>query len=197
MKLIKTSLLLTTSVLILAGCTHITPKSNQCIAWQQRQANLQTYNKWTITGKLSVTHNNKRDIASFTWQQDQQTYALKISAPLNLYTVKITGNKNQTEFCQSGKECIKIHSIDKLSFDLFNWNLPFSNLHYWIKSLPTPITKASDKQFDICGHLIAFKQHGWLVKYTDFQNTNTQDLPNIIKLQNQDFLIKIKINSRD
>jgi len=196
MKLIKTSLLLTTSVLILTGCTHITPKSNQYITWQQRQKNLQAYNKWNITGKLSVTYNNKRDIASFTWQQNQQAYALKISAPLNLHTVKITGDKNQTEFCQSNKECIKAHSADKLFFDLFGWNLPFSNLHYWIKSLPAP-TKTTNNQFDSYGHLIAFKQHDWLVQYADFQNTTTQDLPSIIKLQNQDFLIKIKINSRD
>lgn len=196
MKLIKTSLLLTTSVLILTGCTHIQPKSSQYIAWQKRQKTLQTYNKWNIAGKLSVTHNNKRDIASFTWQQDKQTYALKISAPLNLHTVKITGNQKQAEFCQSGKECIKSHSVDKLFFDLLGWNLPFSNLHYWIKSLPAPI-KTLDDQFDAHGHLIAFKQHGWLVQYADFQNTEAYDLPSIVKLQNKDFLIKIKINSRD
>lgn len=195
MKLIKTSLLLTTSALILAGCTHTPPKNNQYIAWQQRQKTLQAYNKWDIAGKLSITHKNKRDIASFSWQQNKQDYAVKISAPLNLHAVKITGNKNQTEFCQSGKECIKSHSVDKLFFDLLDWNLPFSNLHYWIRSLPAPI-KTSDNQFDAYGHLIAFKQQGWLVKYTDFQNTETYDLPSIIKIQNKDFLIKIKINSR-
>jgi outer membrane lipoprotein LolB len=197
MKLIKTSLLLTTSVLILTGCTHIAPKSNQYIAWQQRQTDLQNYNKWNIAGKLSVTrNNNKRDIASFTWQQDQQAYALKISAPLNLHTVTITGNKNQAEFCQSGKKCIKNHSIDKLFFDLLGWSLPFSNLHCWIKSLPAP-TKTSGNQFDVYGHLIAFKQYGWLVQYADFKKTTLYDLPSVIKLQNQDFSIKIKINSRD
>lgn len=199
MKLIKISLLLTTVVLILTGCAHVTPKSTQYISWQQRQKTLQTYDKWNITGKLSVTHNNKREIASFTWQQNKQTYALKISAPLNLHVIKITGDKNQAEFCQSGKECVKAHSADKLLFDLLGWNLPFSNLYYWIKSLPGPTTtKTLNNEFDAQGHLIAFKQLDWLIQYADFQKTAVyDDLPNVIKLQNQDFFIKIKINTRD
>jgi outer membrane lipoprotein LolB len=196
MKLIKTSLLLSIIALVLTGCAHIAPKNTQYISWQQRQKTLRTYNQWHIAGKLSITHNNKRDITSFSWQQNQQAYIVKIAAPLNLHTIKIAGNKSRAEFCQSGKKCIKTNSIDKLFYNLLGWNLPFSSLYHWIKALPAP-TKITDNKFDACGHLIAFKQHDWLVQYSDFQNTGIYDLPNIIKLQYQNFLIKIKINTRN
>lgn len=194
MKLIKTSSLLLVLAL-LAGCSHVAPNSHQYVAWRERQKALQAYNKWHITGKLSITHQRKRDIADFTWQQDQQAYLLKISAPLNLHAVTIAGDQQQAEFCQTGQACVKSSSIDRLLFDVLGWRLPFANLHYWIKSLPAP-TKVSDQQFDAYDHLVAFKQQGWLIEYGDFQSVAKYDLPRVIKLQHQDLFVKIKINSQ-
>lgn len=175
---------------------HIQPKSTfKYISWKERQAKIQKNKSWTINGRLSITHNKKRDIASFEWQQNPNNYTINISGPLNLNSIKITGNANQVEFCQSGQACINAKSAEQLFFNQFGWRLPLSNMRYWILTLPAP-TKIGATSFDNYGHLVALQQQGWKIYYSEFELVNNLDLPSMIELQNKRFSIKLKIKKR-
>ena len=192
MKYAKT-ILLSVGITFLMGCAHFKPQpSFKYIPWQERQAKMKKNKSCVINGKLSITHNKKRDIASFAWQQNQNNYIINISGPLNLNSVKITGTANQVEFCQSGQACLRAKSSEQLFFNQFGWRLPISNMRYWILALPAP-AKMEAAKFDQYGHLVVFKQQGWEIGFSDFQSVNNVDLPNIIALQNKKFFIKLKI----
>ncbi|CAL7960670.1 outer membrane lipoprotein LolB [Gammaproteobacteria bacterium] len=180
-------ILLFVGVVFLIGCAHFQSQPIfKYIPWQERQAKMKKNKNWIINGTLSITHNKKRDIASFTWQQNQNDYTINISGPLNLNSVKIIGTANQVEFCQSGQACIRE------SLNPFGWRLPISNMRYWVLAFPAP-AKIEATKFDQYGHLTAFEQQGWRINYSDFQPVNNVDLPNIITLQNKKFFIKLKI----
>ena len=192
MKHVKTILLLV-GIAFLTGCANFQPRpAFKYTPWKQRQAEIRKNKSWAINGRLSITHNKKRDIASFEWQQNQNNYTINISGPLNLNSVKITGSANQVEFCQSGHACLRAKSAEQLFFNQFGWRLPVSNMRYWILALPAP-TKIEATNFDQYGHLVALKQQNWNVWYSDFESVNNVDLPSIIELQNKKFFIKLKI----
>jgi outer membrane lipoprotein LolB len=195
MKHTKT-ILLCTGIAFLVGCAHFQPQPTfKYIPWQERKTKLQQNKNWIIDGSLSITHNKKRDIANFAWQQNQNNYAINISGPMNLRRVNIVGTANQVELCQSNNKCIKAKTGEQLFFNQFGWQLPISNMRYWVLALAAP-TKIEATRFDQYEHLVALKQQGWKIYYSEFRPVKDVDLPNIIELQNKRFFIKIKIKNR-
>jgi len=192
MKQVKIILLLV-GMILLIGCAHLQPQPTfKYISWQTRQAKLQQNKNWAIYGSLSVTHNKKRDTARFEWENNQGNYIINVMGPMNLNRIKIIGRTNKIEFCQSGNKCTQAKSPEQLFFDKFGWQLPISNIQYWIRTLPAP-TKIKKTNFDQYGHLVELEQNGWRVNYSEFQSIKNIDLPTIIELKNSAFLIKLKI----
>ena len=183
-------------MMFLTGCAHFQQQpAFKYISWQERQTKLQQNKNWIIDGSLSITHNKKRDIASFEWQQNQNNYAINISGPMNLRRVKVIGTTKQVEFCQSNNKCSKAKSPEQLFFKQFGWRLPVSNIRYWILTLAAP-TKIEAMRFDQYGHLVALKQQDWKIYYSEFHPVGNVDLPDTIELQNKNFFIKLKIKNR-
>lgn len=183
-------------ILFLTGCAHFQPQQNfQHISWKKREAKLQQNKSWVISGLISVTYNQKRDMAHFEWAQNQNNYTINISGPMNLNSVQIIGNKNEVRFYRSNNKCVKAKTPEKLFFDQLGWWLPISSIRYWIFALPAP-AKTNLVKFDKYGHLVFFEQHGWKINYFDFQSANGMDLPSMIELKNDKFFIKLKLKRR-
>lgn len=181
-------------ILFLVGCSHFQPQHFQYIPWQTRQAKLQHHETWNINGSISVTYNKHRDIAYFEWVQNQDGYKINISGPMNLKSVRITGDVDKVEFCRSNNQCVKDKSSKKLFFNQFGWQLPVSNIKYWILARPVP-GKIKAKQFDQYGHLVAFEQQDWKINYFDFKAVSDVDLPRIMQLRNKNIFIKVIIKN--
>lgn len=194
MKRVKIILLIV-GILFLVGCARLPSKpSFKYIAWQERQAKLKQNKNWVITGALSVTNNNKRNIAYFEWKQNEDNYTINISGPMNLGRARITGDANQVEFCQSNRKCVRAKFCEQLFLSQFGWRMPISNMRYWVLGLPAS-TKIKAKSFDLYGHLVAFEQQEWKINYSEFQSVERVDIPGIIELWNKKFFIKLKIKN--
>ena len=74
------------------------------------------------------------------------------------------------------------------------WNLPVSDLAYWIRGLPAPGSEAV-KHFDQFHHLIELDQKGWRIQYLRYSNVNQIDLPTKIFMNYPRMSVKIVINS--
>lgn len=185
-------------MLFLSGCAYFQrPPSFKQEPWKQRQAELRQIKNWEMSGALSITYNKKRDIARFKWVQKQDSYAMNISGPLNIGSVKIIGDADHVELWRTNKKSIVADTPEQLTKEQLGWRLPISNIRYWILSLPVP-TKINAMRFDQYGHLTDLEQNGWQIKYVEFQ-TNAQkniDLPKTILLNNKDVAIKIKVTKR-
>ena len=182
-------ILLFLGIVFLIGCAHFESQSQAAfkyISWQKRQIEIKKNKKFIISGMLSITHDKKRDMASFIWQQNQNNYIINILGPLHLSNIKIIGTGDQIELCQSGKACV-YKSLSQLE-----WQLPISSMRYWILGLLAPV-KAEKIRCDEYGHLTVVLQQNWKINYSDFQAINKMDLPSMIILQNKKFFIKLKI----
>ena len=186
--------------IFLVGCAHFQrPQSFVYTPWEKRQLELQQIKNWALAGSLSITHNKKRDIARFKWTQNQNDYIVNISGPLNINSIRIVGNPNNVELWRTSKQCIKASTPEQLTLDQLGWQLPVSNIRYWILALPTPTSKIDSIYFDQYGHLTDLKQNGWQIKYSEFQVQAGKnfDLPKIIELKNKEIVIKLKITEHN
>jgi len=186
--------------MFLVGCAYFRqPPSFVHTPREKRQAELQQIKTWTLTGSLSITHNKKRDIARFKWTQNQNDYTINISGPLNISSIRIVGNSDNIELWRTNKKCIKAKTPEQLMLDQLGWQLPISNIRYWILALPTPAAKIDSIHFDQYGHIIDLEQNGWQIKYSEFQTQVEKnfDLPKIVELKNKEIAIKLKITEHN
>lgn len=182
----------------LVGCAVISPQPATPIAarhlnWQQRQKQLQAIKNWNIKGAISITYNNKTDMASFSWKNNWHSYWIDIFGPLHLGSVQINGNENGAVLQQSSSgKIVRAATPEDLLQQQLQWPLPISNLNYWIRALPSP-AKATALQFDSDHHLTSFTQQNWQIIYNAFQTVNGVDLPTKIYLTTPELRIKIVI----
>lgn len=171
------------------------------LSWQQRQKQLRTIKSWYIQGAIGITHNNKTDIASFSWQNKLRSYLINIYGPMHLSNVQISGDDTHATLLQSSGGKMQADSPEELLQRRLGWNLPIANLNYWIRSLPAPTSstnpkvKASELQFDQDNHLIKLTQQDWQIIYSDYKSVNNVDLPSKIYLFTPQLRIKIVIKT--
>lgn len=195
---IKTLALLLVSIVLLTSCAQLrkTPTTFEHTSWKKRQAELHQIKNWTMSGTLSITHHKKRDIAKIKWAQTPNSYNINIFAPLNMGSIRIIGNESEVALWNSNKKPLKAKTPEQLTLAQLGWQLPVSNIRYWILGLPAPKTKINATSFDQYGHLIALNQSGWQVTYSRFNPIkNNLDLPQLIELKNENLAIKLKITN--
>ena len=195
MKRTGLKLLTLLTCLLLASCAGLRPSvppSNQSLAWQQRQAQLQKINNWHLSGSVSIQHQNKTDLASITWNQTSNHYDIVLSGPLSLGRVEIIGRPGLVTLVSTRQKSASASSPEMLMQQQLGWQIPISSLYYWVRGLPTPGIPSNTK-FDRYNHIIKLAQQGWYIEYLDFTQTHQVDLPRTISLRNPQLQVRLII----
>jgi outer membrane lipoprotein LolB len=200
MKKIVSALGITLSIL-LAGCSTTTAPMSAvgdntvAMSWPQRQQQLQQLTAWQLQGAIGITQAKQRWSASVNWQQQNaNNYALRLFGPFGAGAVQLTGNANQVILRSSSQpQPLTASSPEALIQQQTGWDLPVSNLYYWVRGLPIPAAAITQQQFDAAHRLIELQQAGWDVQYISYANIQGIDLPYKIVLSNNNFNIKLVI----
>lgn len=182
--------------LLLYGCAspmqvNFTPQNYQTKPWQQRKTHLVKKKQWYMQGAVSIQVQNKTQMGSFTWQQQQDNYTIQLSGPLNIAGVQLRGNSQNVALWRGGKWNYA-NTPETLMKQQLGWYLPISNLYYWVRGLPAPGIPAKE-QHDQFGHLSDLQQQGWQITYQAYQTRGNVDLPRKIYLNNQGLHAKLVI----
>jgi outer membrane lipoprotein LolB len=184
--------------LSLAGCTTLReqPSSlNQPISWQARSTTLTKLQTWDISAVMAVRTQagNQGDTANLKWQQHQQNYSLLLYGPLGAGAVKIFGQPGYVSLETADGKKFNAATPELLLAQQTGWQLPVSDLFYWIRGLPVKGTPSS-MQFDSYHHLIHLNQAGWTIDYLRYSAVNQVDVPTKLTLENSRIKIKIIVN---
>ena len=174
-------------MMLLSGCSMIAPKN---LATQQAQ--LQTQH-WALNGRVAVDTGNKGGNASIHWQQTGDDYALRIFGPLGLGAVQLYGKPHHVELITAKGKIYTARSPERLLQKVLGWQIPVSNLIYWIRALPAPQTHAQT-QYDAAHRLTLLKQQGWTIHYLSYTNTSSDALPRLLALSRGNLKIRIVID---
>ncbi len=182
--------------MLLTGCAAFRPApppANKSMSVDDRHSELSSIHSWDIKGSISVQHQNKTDIASWSWAQRGDHYAMNIHGPLSLGSTKIVGNSESVTLWKSNGQHFAARSPEALLQQQLGWSIPISDLYYWIRGLPAPDAPANTR-YDRYNHLVYLEQEGWTVQYIEYTREGDVDLPKKIWLSNPRLNVRLAIS---
>lgn len=147
---------------------------------------------WNLSGAIAAKHQNKGWTAMLNWtQHGPSQYMIRLMGPLGGGTTLIEKQAGLVTFTNENKKIIS-KNADALLQQETGIRLPVNDLYYWIRGLPAPGAVVKEKR-DIQNRLIELQQAGYTIYYTQYSNINNIALPNKIRLQGHNVLIKLII----
>lgn len=192
--------LLVAAALIASGCTTLTPHTPSAVTTlEQQQLRLQNINNWQFDGKLGVRSPYDSGSASIKWQQFPRAYNIHISGPLGQKRMHVQGEENKVSLHRAGQPSISADNAEALLQEATGWNLPISQLSYWVRGLPAPKLPSEQLTLGDNGLIAELQQAGWHISYTQYapqQYLDTQVLlPSRIQAVNDELRLTLVIRT--
>ncbi|MES2218113.1 MAG: lipoprotein insertase outer membrane protein LolB [Pseudomonadota bacterium] len=194
---LKNYLLALLCITILTSCatTQTAPQApqNQVVGWEARAKTLSSITRWNISGMIAIRNPKDNVSASIHWKQTHKNYALDLFGPMGTNAFKLTGSPHQVSLQNPHGQMFYASSPEQLLVQQTGWNLPVSNLYYWIRGLPVPGVPAQ-KHLDAYNHITQLDQEGWQIQYLRYTSTNSIDLPTKIFMRSNGLSVKLIIS---
>lgn len=181
--------------LVLSGCASLQEHAptNAPMTSTARNTKLDGLHHWQADGSISITHQNKTDMGSFTWIQNGLAYDFNTYGPLNAGSVRIEGHPGRATLWKNVNTPVTARSPEALMHKEMGWYLPLSNLRFWSRGLIAPGVP-SQTHYDQYGHLETLHQEGWRIEYQRYQNAGKgYDLPRNFIMTRDDMRVKVVI----
>ena len=178
----------------LSGCASISPPSPPAkqIPWKNREVALSQLHDWKMNGKIAVDTQNDSGSATIDWTQRKQRYIISLLGPFGSGGLTLNGQPGLVTLQTSEGKTFRASNAEELLARTWGWNLPVSNLNYWIRGLPVPGI-AQKSQYDSYQRLSDLVQQGWHVQYMSYTTVGSVDLPNKIFITSNRLKTKIVI----
>lgn len=180
----------------LTACATMPAKQgplNHRMSWQARQKQVQPIQHWTINGAMGITMPNYSQAASMVWQQQVRDYQISLFGPFGVGRTTLAGSPTGVTLLVAGKQ-YQAKTAESLMQQVLGWQLPVTNLYYWVRGIPAPNSQAI-KSFDAYHHLTELKQPGWQILYQRYTAIKGIDLPSKILLKRGQLQVKFVIAS--
>lgn len=187
-----------TLLLLLSACSfnsapEALPPADD-LSWEARQNQLLEMTRWQAKGRIGIlTAQGNSGAASFNWTQSDGRYQIYLFGPLGMGKVQLSGEPGQVTLAKSRDEVYRATTAEALIQQQVGWTLPVSNLHYWIRGIPSPHSPAQT-ELDHQQRLQRLEQNGWVITYEAYQHQNGLDLPTKMALVYEQLKVKIVIS---
>lgn len=169
------------------------PAKNENIPWGSRVQTLSGIQDWNLKAMIGIRNRSDAGSASMNWQQLNKTYHITLFGPLGTGSYELNGKPGRVELANSSGQHFYANSPEELLRMRTGWQLPVSDLYYWVRGLPVPNVPAQ-KKLDGYNHLVLLQQQGWTIQYLRYNSVNHVDVPSKIFLSNPEMDVKIVIN---
>ncbi len=163
------------TLLIMSSCAH---RQNDKVVisqdWAKHQEQLLALAQWEALGKLGAKVPNDSMTATIHWLHTPSRYDINLSGPLGQGHMSIHGDKQQVTFSDGQAQPQIAKTAEELIRKNTRWNIPVTQLAYWVRGLPapnTPITRFAANNLGLIGEL---DQMGWKLVYGDYINIPLQ-----------------------
>lgn len=189
--------MLTLILALLSGCalfqspTAPPPPAGTQVEWISHMRNLVRLQEWQIQGKIGVRTADDAGSAYIDWSQSHDSFYITLSGPLGQGTTIISGNPGGARLEQSDGTWIA-ESPDQLVQEHTGWEIPISNLLYWVKGMPAPSSKANTRH-NALGTLASLEQDGWNLSFDQYSPQLGNLLPCRIRIQKGELRVTLVI----
>jgi outer membrane lipoprotein LolB len=182
---------------LLASCasvpTTVTSASLNNPSWQQHAKQLNQLTHWQNNGAMSVITPQNAWSASYRWQQNNNNYNLRLTGPLGAGGIELNNNHNRVTLINNNGRIYQASTAEQLLAQQTGWHLPISNLQYWVRGIPAPLSSYTYTGLDAEHHLVVLAQQGWYIQYQNYRSFSGIALPTTILLSTNNDTVKVKI----
>lgn len=176
---------LITLALALSGCQSFSAKptrgsltvSPESTVAQQHLRALRQLQQWQAKGKIKITVEAKPHSAAFDWQQYKHNYAINFFGPFGYGSSWLRRTSKGITLESPNKPRLHADNAEALLLQTVGWEVPISNLQYWIKGQPAPKLLLSNESFTKNGAYESFEQQGWTIQLNRHQYYDKRWLP--------------------
>lgn len=177
-------------LMLLAGCQS-TPQKIPGASSQMQY--LYGVRQWEAEGKIAITVGDERESASFKWSQQRDNYVIHLFGPFGQGGTWLRRTSRGVTLENAKTGIRRAHSPEELMQEVMGWQVPVSNLQFWLRGLPALKPAPSQITHDDTGHLSGLQQQGWKVEYADYQHFSGWWLPTRVTAARDDLKIRVVI----
>jgi outer membrane lipoprotein LolB len=183
------------ALLLLSACATQTPMDDRerLASFHANLEKLVELESWQVQGRLALATASEAWSATLHWTQTQQSYQMKVIAPLGRGSFDMQGDGDKVTLRLSREQVLQARDPETLLRDNFGWTVPVSGLRYWILGLPEPEVKISRLTVDESGRISTMEQSGWQLSYSRYSSQGGYELPGQIALVNGDMKLRLAI----
>jgi outer membrane lipoprotein LolB len=131
--------------------------------WPEQRARLETFDRYTLAGRVAVAANGQGFTASLRYEQRSDGSNLALDGPLGIggLRVSLEGEDLRIETSR-GEKLDGVAARDELERRL-GFPLPLAELRWWLLAIPAPGGDATMRTDIASNEITRFVQRGWSV----------------------------------
>ena len=163
----------------LSNCA-IAPPASENSDWSRLRDQLQKLNSWELRGRVNVRYDNESHTPRIIWLQQNVDYNIRLWGTFNAGATEIVGRPGFVTMENDG-QMLSANSPEELILEQLGYELPVSQLNYWIKGLPAPDSEAQ-LAFNELNQLTTIQQADWTINLSDMRQYGALSLPRRVEL---------------
>ena len=165
---------------LLSACTAIAPPAEENSDWTRQRDQLQELESWELRGRVNVRYDNESHTPRINWLQQNVEYHIRLWGTFNAGNTLIVGRPGYVSLENDG-ETVDASSPEELILRQMGYELPISQLNYWIKGLPSP-DSGFQLSFNELNQLTTIEQADWTINLSDMRQYGQVSLPRRVEL---------------
>ncbi len=165
---------------LLSACSTIAPPAEENSDWARQRDQLQNLDSWELRGRVNVRYDNESHTPRINWLQQNVEYHISLWGTFNAGNTQIVGRPGYVTLENDG-ETLTANSPEELILQQLGYELPISQLNYWIKGLPSPDSEPQ-LRFNELNQLTTIEQADWTINLSDMRQYGPISLPRRVEL---------------
>lgn len=158
----------------------IAPPASENSDWSRQRDQLQELDSWELRGRVNVRYDNESHTPRIIWLQQNVDYNIRLWGTFNAGATEIVGRPGFVTMENDG-QTLSANSPEDLILEQLGYELPVSQLNYWIKGLPAPESEAQ-LVFNELNQLTTIQQADWTINLSDMRQYGALNLPRRVEL---------------
>jgi len=188
--------LLIVSLLVTSACTTQPKKSTEVEQgeWIKFNGHAFKHQSWALNGRFVVRNESESWHGDIYWQQENETYLIRLSGPLGQGKVQLKGKPGHSELQLSENEYYIAEDAERLLSRFTGVVIPVEGLRYWVLGVPRPNNVNAGLEQDEQGRLVRITQHGWDVQIKRYDQVDGETLPTKLFMDNKEYKVRLVVD---
>lgn len=159
-----------------------------------QSAQIASIDAWRADGRVAIARGAEGYSARLRWLQQDDSFQLRLIAPLGRGTYQLAGNPAAVELLVPSGEAYRGRDAESLMRDHLGWSIPVAGAEYWLRGLPAPTSEPTYVHRDEQGFISDMEQDGWRISVLKRRKAANFDLPAKLFLHYRDLKVRIVVS---